>query len=335
MKLEGKAKNAVIGAMLARRRVAGAFWILVLSPKREEASELGGQVNRLETRSPSTRPKWRRRGGAQASSRSTTSSSSCSARPCPATTTPPRSWSRSTGSPTRLEVQVRNPQTRAPAPAANDASACRPSGTADPVSPTEMAASTLPLGATVGPAGLAVMPYKLTFTGDFFQIADFIKGLDALVKTNNEKVGVDGRLVTVDGFSLEGLGRGLPDAGSDVRDHHLPDPARAKGVTAGATPEAARSGDRDAGFDHDGRRAMKRLKGTGAEDAGAEGPALPDRPLLGPARSTPAAPGRSRRGRDRRRALPARRQVGASGSGRGAVAVATAATEPMAPKARG
>ena len=53
------------------------------------------------------------------------------------------------------------------------------------------------------------MPYTLTFNGDFFQIADFIKGLDSLVKTENAKVAVDGRLITIDGFSLASD----PDAG--------------------------------------------------------------------------------------------------------------------------
>ena len=60
----------------------------------------------------------------------------------------------------------------------------------------------MPLGASIGPAGLAVMPYTLTFSGNFFQIADFIHGIDSLVETENAKVGVEGRLVTIDGFSL-------------------------------------------------------------------------------------------------------------------------------------
>ncbi len=72
-----------------------------------------------------------------------------------------------------------------------------------PASPTEVAASTMPLGATIGSAGLGVMPYTLTFTGNFFHVADFIKGLDSLVKTKNEEVAVDGRLLTVNGFSLQ------------------------------------------------------------------------------------------------------------------------------------
>jgi Tfp pilus assembly protein PilO len=84
-------------------------------------------------------------------------------------------------------------ETAAPAPAVG----------ATAISPTEVAASTMPLGATVGPAGLGVMPYTLTFTGSFFHVADFIKGLDSLVKTQSEKVAVDGRLLTVNGFSLQ------------------------------------------------------------------------------------------------------------------------------------
>jgi Tfp pilus assembly protein PilO len=76
-------------------------------------------------------------------------------------------------------------------------------GGAAPASPTEVAASTLPLGATIGPAGLAVMPYELTFEGEFFEIADFMKELDSLVQTENAKVAVNGRLFTINGFSLK------------------------------------------------------------------------------------------------------------------------------------
>jgi Tfp pilus assembly protein PilO len=85
--------------------------------------------------------------------------------------------------------------------------------TAAPVSApaTEAAAASLPLGATVGTAGLPVMPYDLHFTGDFFQVADFIKGLDALVQSESPGIGVDGRLMTIDGFALSpDKVRGLP-----------------------------------------------------------------------------------------------------------------------------
>ncbi|HEU4392357.1 MAG TPA: hypothetical protein VFR04_01840 [Solirubrobacterales bacterium] len=103
-------------------------------------------------------------------------------------------------------------------------------------SPTEVAASTLPLGATIGPAGLGVMRYVLTFDGEFFEIADFIKGLDSLVATENAKVSVDGRLLTINGFLLEAApNSNFPALEATVSvTTYLTPPEQ--GVTGGATP---------------------------------------------------------------------------------------------------
>ena len=81
------------------------------------------------------------------------------------------------------------------------------------------------------------MPYSLTFTGSFFKIADFIKGLDSLVKTTNENVGVNGRLVTINAFSLgEDPESKFPDlqASFSVTTYLTPP---SEGTTAGASPE--------------------------------------------------------------------------------------------------
>ena len=81
------------------------------------------------------------------------------------------------------------------------------------------------------------MPYSLTFTGSFFKIADFIKGLDSLVKTTNENVGVNGRLVTINGFSLgEDSEAKFPalQANFSVTTYLTPP---SEGTTAGASPE--------------------------------------------------------------------------------------------------
>jgi Tfp pilus assembly protein PilO len=103
---------------------------------------------------------------------------------------------------------------------------------------TEAAAAGLPIGATVGPAGLPVMPYDLTFTGDFFEIADFIDSLDSLVDTESSGPGVDGRLVTVDAFSLTAdEAQGFPhlSAAMHVTTYVTPPD---QGLTAGASPVA-------------------------------------------------------------------------------------------------
>ena len=101
--------------------------------------------------------------------------------------------------------------------------------------PTEAAASLLPLGASVGSAGLGVMPYSLTFSGDFFHVADFIKGIDSLVHPDTATVAVDGRLVTLNGFALNAdpeLDFPHLDATFSVTTYVTPP---SQGLTAGAT----------------------------------------------------------------------------------------------------
>ena len=83
----------------------------------------------------------------------------------------------------------------------------------------------------MGPAGLPVMPYSLKFTGDFFQIANFLESLDEMVHMPHGEVDVTGRLLTVDGFALAARGeRGGskpqrdPDPYRQSLCHHLPHP---------------------------------------------------------------------------------------------------------------
>lgn len=118
-------------------------------------------------------------------------------------------------------------------PAAEEASGAVPAAAAVP--PTEAAASLMPLGATIGPAGLGIMPYTLTFGGNFFQVADFIAGVDSLVGTKATSVGADGRLITIDGFSLTPRSPTDPklDASFVVTTYVIPPE---QGLTAGASP---------------------------------------------------------------------------------------------------
>jgi hypothetical protein len=47
------------------------------------------------------------------------------------------------------------------------------------------------------------MPYDLTFEGTYFDVANFLKGVDDLVHMRGtDQVSADGRLLTVGGFSL-------------------------------------------------------------------------------------------------------------------------------------
>jgi Tfp pilus assembly protein PilO len=101
---------------------------------------------------------------------------------------------------------------------------------------TESAAALQPIGAQIGPAGLSVLPYELAFKGSFFDVAGFIHGIDGLIHTRGAKLAVDGRLVTLDGFVLAADGkRGFPhlNANFSVTTYLVPP---GQGLTAGASP---------------------------------------------------------------------------------------------------
>lgn len=239
------ASQKVVGAMVAIAVLAIAFWMMLLSPKREEASKLGEKVEKVESslaaheaevdQALQARDEFPRNyqqlvvlGKAVPADDDTASLIIQINR-----------IAKSAGIGFRnLELEATGEEVASAPPTAESAGT-----TGGSASPTEVAASTLPLGASIGSAGLAVMPYTFTFEGNFFKIADFIKGLDTLVRTENAKVSVNGRLFTINGFSLEPA----PDepfptlqATFSITTYLTPP---SEGVTGGATPTAPAPGE--------------------------------------------------------------------------------------------
>jgi Tfp pilus assembly protein PilO len=244
--------NRVIVAMLAVAALAIAFWMLLLAPKRKEASDLSSTVSSLQESLAVDRQQVQEALQARQEFAADYGQLVVLGKAVPA--------DDDTAS---LLVQINHVAERAgvrfqeilldsagegeaataPAPEgeAPAGAPAAPAATQGIAAPTEAAAATMPLGATVGPAGLAVMPYTLKFTGDFAHVSDFIHGLDALVRTTNAKVAVDGRLITIDAFSLgPQQGQTFPqlEASFSVTTYLTPE---SQGVTAGATPAAPAS----------------------------------------------------------------------------------------------
>jgi Tfp pilus assembly protein PilO len=240
------ASNKTIVGMLIVAALAAAFWILVLSPKRQEASDLAVEVEQQQSTLAAAQSKVTEGLAARREFSSDYRHLVVLGKAVPA--------NDETAS---LLVEVNRVADRAgvrfnsltlsseggeasaegaTAGLAPEASATAAVPAAATVPPTEAEAALLPLGATIGSAGLGVMPYNLTFTGSFFQVADFIHGIDSLVHTGKSEVGVDGRLVTLDGFSLtEDTEAAFPKLAVDfaVTTYLVPP---SQGVTAGATP---------------------------------------------------------------------------------------------------
>jgi Tfp pilus assembly protein PilO len=244
----------IIVSIVAVAAIAIAFWMLALGPKREEASELGQQVKQLNTAIEQDQSEVAAATAAQHSFPADyrqlvtlgqavpvsdeTSSLLVELDQIAAESKVKFDSIQLDGSSESSSAPVPAPAPAPAAPAAPSAGSSSAVPAAATVPPTEVAASLLPLGASIGSAGLAVMPYSLSFRGSFFNIADFIKRIDSLVKPGASTVAVDGRLVTINSFSLgPDPEQGFPylDASLSVTTYLTPP---SQGVTAGATPTA-------------------------------------------------------------------------------------------------
>jgi hypothetical protein len=250
--MKGSARPIV--AILLVAAAAIAFWTLALSPKREEADKLGKQVEGLSMSVEAARSEL-----AQATSARRTFPAAYRqlvelGQAVPAGDETPSLLIELQGLAHRAGVSFESiqlegegeaaPEATAEAPPTTTAESGGATGTpaAEVVPATEAEASLMPLGASIGSAGLAVMPYTLTFRGNFFGIARFIGKVDGLVGSGKGAMTVDGRLVTINGFSLtEGGAEGGEGGSGEVQatfnvTTYLTPPGQ--GITAGATPSA-------------------------------------------------------------------------------------------------
>ncbi len=259
--------NRTIVAILVVVALAAAFWLLFLGPKRQKADDLSSQVEQLRSSliqaesQAADAARARRKFPADYHQLVTLGK----AVPGSDDTSSLLVQLNQIADDSHVKFQSITLQTSASGGSDTTATANTTPGTASAAAltpPTEVAASLLPLGATVGSAGLAVMPYSLTFSGSFFNIADFIQGVDSLVHTGHSNVRATGRLVTLDGFALTGAADGgFPklDANFAVTTYLVPP---SQGVTAGATPTAPAPADDLDDPDYERRkRTMSRLGG--------------------------------------------------------------------------
>jgi len=232
-----------IVAIIVVAAAAIAFWVLALSPKRDEADQLGKQAEALSASIESARGELARATAARRTFPTAYHQLVELGQAVPSTDETPSLLVELTQIAAESGVSFDSINLEGEG---SGGGAAAPSTEAEGTAPsaTEVTASLLPLGASVGSAGLATMPYDLQFKGNFFEIGAFIRRIDALVKSNDH-VAVDGRLVTINGFSLtadsegeeaETAGGPKPLQASFSVTTYLTPPGQ--GVTAGASPSA-------------------------------------------------------------------------------------------------
>ena len=198
-----KSSNRLIVAILAVAALAIAFWVLALSPKREEADELSAEAGQLRVALSEAQAKAVEAAAAKREFPADYRHLVVLGQAAPAGDETSSLLVELSRIADKAKVEFSNiqlegsgeassatvtPTESSPTPAPSAAGSVPAAAT---VPPTEAAASILPLGARIGTAGLGVMPYGLTFSGNFFQIANFIKGIDSLVHAGGQNVAVD------------------------------------------------------------------------------------------------------------------------------------------------
>lgn len=233
MKLGGKSTNTMIVAMLLIVAGAIAFWVLGVSPKREEAAKLDKQASKLESELGLHEEEVLRGEEARREFPTDYQKLVVLGKAVPGDDDTASLLVQVSRIAERNKIEFREIKL-----ISSGSEGAETSSSAEGAPPTEAAAALLPLGANVGSAGLAVMPYNFTFNGGFFHIADFIQEIDELVETENEDVVVKGRLLTLDGFVLKADSeKGFPALeGKFAITTYLVPPGQ--GVTGGATPES-------------------------------------------------------------------------------------------------
>ncbi|HYH53154.1 MAG TPA: type 4a pilus biogenesis protein PilO [Solirubrobacterales bacterium] len=207
--------------------LAIAFWLLLLAPKREKADELAVQAEQLSTEVLTEQQRAATAAEAKENFSANYQQLVELGKAVPAEAATPS-----------LLVQLDEVSSRSKTEFVS-ISLGGEAGEGETAEATEGSAAQLPLGASVGPAGLPAMPYTLEFDGGFFAIADFIEGLDALVETKHGGVDAKGRLITIDGFNLAPRGENPAESASgelhadfSVTTYVTPPE---EGLTAGAT----------------------------------------------------------------------------------------------------
>jgi Tfp pilus assembly protein PilO len=238
--------SRLIVSILAVAGLTLAFWTLALGPKRKEADELSAQAGQLQVALSEAQSKAALAAQAKREFPADYRQLVVLGNAAPAGDETSSLLVELNHVATAAKVtfdsmqltgagETSTPAATSEAPATGTSSGAVPASATVP--PTEAAASMLPLGANIGSAGLGVMPYTLTFSGSFFQVADFIDRIDGLVHTDAGGVSsVTGRLITLDGFALNADDEtGFPHLNATFAVTTYVTPPT-QGLTAGATP---------------------------------------------------------------------------------------------------
>jgi type II secretory pathway pseudopilin PulG len=215
-----------------------APWLLIVSPKRDQASKLSGQVTAMQSQLQSVRAQLAASNQARAAFASSYTTLVRLGEAVPTDDNTPSLIYQLQGAAKKSHVDFQSltfnagssSATSTPTPTGGSSSSSS-SGS----STSKPASTTLPPGVTIGPAGFPIEPFTFTFAGNFFHLASFLGRLQKFVVANNQNLSVSGRLMTLDAITLAQNSGGFPQITATIAATTYLLPA-SEGLLNGATP---------------------------------------------------------------------------------------------------
>ncbi|HSD80396.1 MAG TPA: hypothetical protein VLB47_07030 [Solirubrobacteraceae bacterium] len=242
------ARDRVVLLVLLVGGLMAGFWFGVLAPKREESRKLSDQITAERARLDDARRSAREAQAAKARYDGDYATVARLGKAVPVDDDVPSLVYQLEHSATGAKVDFRSFKTTASgassaAPTsgigavAAAGTAVKTNGGTTPSAPaTQAASATLPPGASVGSAGFPTMPFAFTFEGSFFDMQHFFDRVQRLVTVRGRRLDVNGRLLSIDGFSLSAGREGFPEVKASLSATAYLLPAD-QGLTGGATPQ--------------------------------------------------------------------------------------------------
>jgi hypothetical protein len=217
--------RTVIGVVLSLVAVV-AVWLLVIQPKRDQASKLGNEIASAQSTLDTARQQVAAGLAAKSEFAKDYATIARLGEAVPADDNVPSLIVQLQHAATVTGVDFQalqlNPASGSPPPATSGSAA-------------QSSTATLPPGAAVGPAGFPIEPFTFTFNGNFFHLSSFFNKLQRFVVVTNRGLSVSGRLMSLNAISLGASATGFPNITATISATTYLVPA-SEGVLNGATP---------------------------------------------------------------------------------------------------
>jgi type II secretory pathway pseudopilin PulG len=239
-------RDQIVLAVVAVVGAIAASWLLVISPKRDQAAKLESKIQSTQSSLNNARSVLAQAQAARSSFRGSYTTLVRLGEAVPTDDDVPSLIYQVQSAANATGVDFGGLSVN-PSGAAASTPSTPPSGgttgSSTPATPSTPAASTtgtsstapLPPGVTVGPAGFPVEPFNFTFQGNFFHLANFFGRLERFVQATNKRISVSGRLLTLEAINLAPSAAGFPQIQATVSATTYLLPA-SQGLVEGATP---------------------------------------------------------------------------------------------------